>query len=240
MEKLKIGIVPIIHLPFIEDPYQDKYYIINNYPKRVYEAGAIPIGLLMNDGNISEDQLSLCDAFIFPGGSKIHPASYKILEYAYEHNKPVLGICMGMQTMTIYSVLHDDGGNPLKPDEFKVIYDNMKNTNPVLRVLEDNRDIHYHEPDKNDLASISHIIKLNNDSILSNIYNKNELNVVSLHGSIVTRTGSILNIVGYSDDGLIEAVENKDLLWIGVQYHPEIDDQDPLINSFIKEVERRK
>jgi gamma-glutamyl-gamma-aminobutyrate hydrolase PuuD len=64
--------------------------------------------------------------------------------------------------------------------------------------------------------------------------------VVSLHGSTVTRTGSILNITGYSYDGLIEAVENKDLLWIGVQYHPEIDDQDPLINSFIKEVERRK
>ena len=46
-----------------DDPYQDRYVFINNYPKKVYEAEAIPLGLLFNDGKISLDQLRLCDAF---------------------------------------------------------------------------------------------------------------------------------------------------------------------------------
>ena len=239
MNKIIVGIFPKVVLQYTEDPFQDVYTVVNNYAKRVYQSDAIPIGLLLNDGHISLEQLDLCDAFILPGGSRIDPSVYHLLQYAYENKKPVLGVCMGMQEMMIYSVLKDDGANPFEPDKYKIAYDNMKSNDPVLYKAE-NRDFHFHEP-VFDLDTIRHPIKIEKNSLLSSMYNDaTELNVVSLHGIEAKRKGSILDIVSYSDDGVIEAVENKDLLWIGVQYHPEIDDKDILIERFIKEVERRK
>ena len=238
MSKKVIGIFPKVELPFTEDPFQDRYSVVNNYARRVYEANAIPVGLLLNNGEISTEELDLCDAFLLPGGNKIDPNVYKLLEYAREHDKPVLGVCMGMQEMMIYSVLYDDGANPFNKEEYKIAYDNMKTNDPVLHKLEDNT-LHFHEP-QYDLDGIRHLITVDENSLLSEIYNSTKLNVVSLHGVITQRTGSLLNIVAHSEDGVIEAVENKDMLWLGVQYHPEIDDNDILIKSFIERLERRK
>ena len=89
-KKIIIGIVPTLHLYETEDPYQDRYEFVNNYPKKIYEAGAIPIGLLLNDGKISMEQLELCDAFLFPGGSRIDHELYKILVYAYKKKNQYL------------------------------------------------------------------------------------------------------------------------------------------------------
>jgi putative glutamine amidotransferase len=238
-DKLVIGIMPEIELYKNDDPYEDTYFIVNNYAKRVFASNAIPIGLLLNDGKLSLEQLSLCDAFIIPGGIKIDPSIYQLLEYAKDNNKPVLGVCMGMQAMSIYSVLNDKGVKPTIQDEYRVAYDEMKKNKPVLHRL-DNNEKHFHIVTRDNIDFARHEVIVDNDSLLNQLYEGNKVNGVSLHGVVVQYVGSLLNVVGHTDDGIIEAVENNDLLWIGVQYHPEIDDNDILINNFIKEIERRK
>ena len=238
-DKIVVGIVPRIDLFLNNDPYTDNYSFVNNYSKRVIEAGGVPIGLLMDNGELSYDQLDLCDAFIIPGGNRIDKSIYLLLEYAHKNNKPVLGICMGMQAMVMYSVLIDEGVTPTNKDEYRVIYDKVKSTNPVLKKLEDNSK-HLHIVTRGNIDFARHEVTFNKDSLVSELYEKDKVNGVSLHGVVVNRTGSLLNVVGNTDDGVIEAVENKDLLWIGVQYHPEIDEDDKLIYKFIKEIEGRK
>lgn len=53
-----------------------------------------------------------CDGIIMPGGKRYYDYDKFVYEYALEKNKPILGICMGMQVM----VSCDTGDKPL-PDE---------------------------------------------------------------------------------------------------------------------------
>lgn len=46
--------------------------------------------------------LSLCNGFVFQGGDSFYDYDIKLLEYAYHHDIPSLGICLGMQLMSIY------------------------------------------------------------------------------------------------------------------------------------------
>ena len=236
--KLVIGIMPGIKLYQNDDPYADTYFIVNNYAKRVFASNAIPIGLLLNDGKLSLEQLSLCDAFIIPGGIKIDPSIYGLLEYAKDNNKPVLGVCLGMQAMSIFSVLNDMGVRPSRQDAYRLAYDEMKNNKPVLHKLENNEK-HFHIVTRDNIDFARHEVIVDSDSLINKLYEGNKINGVSLHGVVVQYVGTLLKVVGHTSDGIIEAVENKDLLWIGVQYHPEIDDNDILINNFVKEIERR-
>lgn len=49
-----------------------------------------------------EPMLSLCDGFIFQGGDEFYTYDLFIVDYAYKHNIPSLGICLGMQLMSCY------------------------------------------------------------------------------------------------------------------------------------------
>ena len=238
MNKIVVGIVPKIVLNTTDDPYQDIYSFVNNYPKRIYEAGAIPVGLLFNDGKISLEQLELCDAFIIPGGNRIDQGFYQLLAYAKKNNKPVLGICMGMQAISVFSVINDMIDDLDNPESFRIAYEDMKNNNPTLYKLDEDN-IHSHQVIRTNVDTARHDVTLDKNSLLAELYNKEVVSGVSLHGIAIKRVGSLMNVVGHTEDDVIEAIENKDLLWLGVQYHPEIDDEDVLINRFIKEIERR-
>lgn len=43
--------------------------------------------------------VDLCDGIIHPGGERIYEYDHVICDYCIETNKPLLGICMGMQLM---------------------------------------------------------------------------------------------------------------------------------------------
>lgn len=46
--------------------------------------------------------LDLCDGFIIQGGDKIYSYEMQTIGYAHHLDKPILGICMGMQAMGIF------------------------------------------------------------------------------------------------------------------------------------------
>ena len=72
---IKIGILPSSKLFEDDNPYNDKYSFHNVYLKRIYEAGAIPVGILPIDGKIDYNSLEICDCFLLCGGTKIEDYS---------------------------------------------------------------------------------------------------------------------------------------------------------------------
>ena len=63
------------------------------------------IGLIMYDlyGHFDTNILDKCDGVIFQGGTEIYPYHFEILNYCFNNNIPVLGICMGMQIIGLYA-----------------------------------------------------------------------------------------------------------------------------------------
>lgn len=78
-------------LPFMILPPQMKDY---------YKLSGKEVGHLNeSDKKYLQDFVDRCDGIIIPGGDRWYDYDKYIFEYAYEKNKPILGICMGMQVM---------------------------------------------------------------------------------------------------------------------------------------------
>jgi len=243
MNKVKIGIVPTSHIFENDDPYEDKYSFINNYCKRISENGGIPVGILLSDGKLDEASLEMCDAFLICGGNRIQPFSFKVINYAIKNNKPLLGICLGMQTIGLYSYLESElikREISLDYENFIKMYDEVKEkgiffTKPV--------EGHYvSDILRNSYIQNMHDVYFSKDSILNNIYNRDNLSVVSMHSFQVALLGENVMIGSKDKVGVPESIEykNKDLFILGVQWHPEVEDKhNVLFKWLIDEAKRR-
>ena len=218
MKKVIIGILATSNYMVTNDTFQDTYRYGNNYIKRIVENGGIPLLIPYVDEDIIEESLEMCDGLLLPGGSRIRPVDFRVLDYFYKHNKPVLGICMGMQTIAMYSLKN------------KIILKQVDNHWPV-NVYRDNQEILVHD----DLIS--------KNSKLYKIFNNEKIRVNSLHHNAITEVGEDFDISIRSDDNLIEGIEYKgeDKFVVGVQFHPEILPQfNNLFKVFIEECQKRK
>lgn len=65
--------------------------------KILEENGVLPI-IIPNIDDISY-YLDICDGFIVPGGITWNDTDIKIIKYAFKNDKPLLGICAGMQAL---------------------------------------------------------------------------------------------------------------------------------------------
>ena len=108
MKKIVVGILPQIRLNTDNNPYNDKYEFLDLYTKKIIECGAIPIGICLNNGKLDYSSLDICDAFILPGGNKVDRCYYETLFYCLKTNKPLLGICLGLEGMAIFSMVLDN------------------------------------------------------------------------------------------------------------------------------------
>lgn len=95
----------------ITRPVLDRLTINREVSDVVLDYNCLPLGIipLADEGRLSnqffEDQkqlLSLCDGVILQGGLNYYEYDLEIVRYLYEHDIPTLGICLGMQTMSVF------------------------------------------------------------------------------------------------------------------------------------------
>ena len=160
--------------------------------------------------------LDLCDGLFLPGGTKFTPYDRYILECAIEKKIPTLAVCLSMQMMSCY--LED------------------------VKLEANNTFIDHNQKDD---SLLTHRVKINRDSKLYKILDKEEILVNSFH-NYHSFPNNIYNSVAFSDDGIIEALEYPGNFFnIGVQWHPEIsynfdENSKKIIDTFIKEALKRK
>ena len=190
-------IIGIVTRKSISDEGHNIKIIYDDLARSITNNGGIPIGIVLDDNY--RKVLNICDGVIFQGGDKPDLIDYYALRYLYEINKPVLGICLGMQEMGLLF------------------------NGKLIRCNNHKNKLNY-----------SHSVKINKTSILYRILKKDFIKVNSRHNDRLKNTD--LDIVGISNDGVIEAIEAKSKkFFVGVQWHPEtMSDYDNIQNNIFK------
>lgn len=187
MIKLKtVGI--FTRIDFLND--KEIHYIPSDiFYKLKSKVNVIIIPFAQNDSfDDVVEQLTLCDGIILPGGDDIYPLELDVCKYLYEKDIPLLGICLGMQTMA-YAM----GGT--------------MGTLPTL--THKSKDEYVHK------------VKIVPNTNLAKLIRKNEIMVNSRHKDYISSCDN-LKISAYSEDGIIEAIEDTNKkFFIGLQWHPE-------------------
>jgi CTP synthase len=189
--------------------------------------------------------LSGVDGVVIPGGFGVRGIEGKIgaVRYAREHGIPTLGLCLGLQCMTIEVARHLaglDGANSREFDEHA--------EHPVIATMADQADIVDGDGDLGGTMRLgSYPAVLAEGSVVRAVYgtadvserHRHRYEVNNAYRDALTRAG--LRISGCSPDGrLVEFVELDPELhpfFVGTQAHPELKSRPtrphPLFAGFI-------
>lgn len=241
-KKIIVGILPQVTTKDDNNYYNDKNEFIDIYNKRIKECGATSIGLISLEQQVDEETLKLCDAFLIPGGVAANFCYFDVINYAIKNNIPLLGVCLGMQSLGIYSMFVNNSNEYQREDIINKFNDyNDTHNGLILDKIESNI-IHSTKINKDNYKDSYHKINIiDNNSILYDVYRKNAFDAASLHHYQVKIVGKEFKITAKADDGVVEALEYNDPNYfiLGVQFHPELDEENRLIRRLIKEGEKR-
>lgn len=239
---IKVGILPTAQLNEKDTPYNDIYYFQNELAKRIYEVGALPIGIILNNGELDIESLKMCDALLLGGGKKITKYSLQAINYAIENNIPFLGICLGMQTIGVYSYLEEritNKGQIISNQTLIDEYQKIKEEKiQFLKPVEN----HYNEKiTRTNKDTNKHQLKIINGTILHDIYKQDVLDVISLHRYALNKYGSNV-IINCTNNNIIEGIEfkEKNKFILGLQWHPELEKENNIIfKKLVEEANKR-
>ncbi len=194
----------------------------HTYTDSVIRAGGIPIIIpLTTDVDVLTDICSRLDGLLLSGGNDVSPESYgeepypetietselrdatdlHVLRTILAANKPVFGICRGLQVLNIHF-----GGT---------LYQDIKKDLPAAMD-------HQLSSKEKDITHLAHPITIDQDSKLGAILGDTTVLTNTHHHQAVKQLGSGLRITATSSDGIVEAIETTDDRFIiGVQSHPE-------------------
>ncbi len=210
---------PIIAVMPLYDEEKNSYWMLPGYMKGIEKAGGIPVILPLTANPQTLTTLAgTYDGFLLTGGQDVSPQIYGetvsplcgsickerdemeriIIIEAIRLDKPVLGICRGIQILN--AVL---GGT---------LYQNLPTGYPS--------DTEHCQKPPYDVPI--HKVKLVKSSPLYGLLQKDELKVNSYHHQAIKKLSERLKSMAYSEDGLTEAVyaPNSRFIW-AVQWHPE-------------------
>lgn len=194
------------------------------YIHAVTEAGMTPI---MFPSSLDPEQASQLvaqvDGVLISGGDDVDPASYgaepddakyfypevdtfevAVVEAARSQDKPLLAICRGLQLLNVAM-----GGTLIQE---------VTEAGGVHELISD---------DHEEMGARRHVVRFEDGSILSDLYESTEAKVNTLHHQGLDRLADRLIIEAKTDDGLIEAARCDGSWWaLGVQWHPERLDGD--------------
>ena len=204
---IKGGGIPIIICPPQDVDYYDA--VPSKLPK-----------LTKEDKEFLDRQFKLCDGIIIPGGIKRFEYDVYALEYAIKNDIPTLGICIGMQVMTM---LNENG-------EMVTSNSRIESNINHCQLNED----------------YVHDVILDKKSILYKILKEEKIRVNSRH-TMEVKTTVMFKTYGKSEDGVIEEIEKQDQSFmIGVQWHPEIlvhlgdENSKMLFEAFVKAAKEKR
>lgn len=214
MKKPIIGVVPLV------DIERQSYWMLPGYMKGIEQAGGIPVMLpLTSDAETLQQLAEEMDGFLFTGGHDISPNLYAqktsplcgkcckerdemeavLFRMVYEQDKPLLGICRGIQYINVVM-----GG---------ALYQDLPTEHPS--------DTEHHQAPPYDVPV--HSVKIIKESPLYELLKTEKLMVNSYHHQAIRTLAPKVSAMAVSEDGLIEAVcvPKKKFIW-GIQWHPEL------------------
>lgn len=176
-------------------------------------------------------RLDSLDALLIPGGEDINPARYhekpdpkleacdneldayecKVLDRAAARGIEILGICRGLQVLNVWA------GGTLWQDLPSELGTNV---------------IHRRLSPSGDALPCYHGITIEPGSFLWTLFQTNRLTVNSYHHQGVDKLAGRFHAVARSDDGLVEAFEDRTDQIRAVQFHPERLRLEPGYTSF--------
>lgn len=187
-----------------------RYRLNRAYLTALVNAGAVPIVLV--PGVDFEALFDRLDGIVLTGGVDVDPEFYgqmpapetkvdrvrddlelPLARAAFDQRKPILAICRGHQVINVAL-----GGTLIQ----------HLGSHPRS------------DPD-GDRSALSHTVRLDQESLLGRLVGRSHIGVNSFHHQAVKDVAPLLRAVGWSDDGVIEALESDASYVISVQSHPE-------------------
>ena len=83
---------------------EDYKYIKNSLIRCLNEFNVVPLFLVRENIN---SLINKCNGFILPGGDNFSDIEDEVIKYAIREDKPLFGICLGMQALACFSVKED-------------------------------------------------------------------------------------------------------------------------------------
>ncbi len=195
-----------------------------DYVRAVQRAGALAL-MLAPDPVTTEDPdevLDRVDGLVLAGGVDVGDDPERdafemaLGSRALERDLPLLGICRGMQVMNVAA-----GGTLIEHVPDVVGHENHRHTEG---------------------AWTDHEVRLESDSLAARAAGAIATPVKSHHHQAVDRVADAFTVTGWSDgDELPEAFESRRHRFaLGVQWHPEADEESRLIAALVDEVRSRR
>lgn len=228
---------PVIGITPLWDDEKESVWMLPGYVNGIISGGGLPLTLpLTSDRKMLAQASELCDGFLFTGGHDVSPTLYGehekfdnlaccpardemesiLLRMALEADKPLLGICRGIQFLNaaLGGTLYQD-----IPSEWDSL-------------LEHHQTPPYYLP--------IHNVSLEPDSPLFALLQEKTIPVNSYHHQAIKELAPPLKAMAYAEDGLVEAVylPDKTFVW-AVQWHPEFSYQSDsrsqkILEAFVK------